>query len=377
MPRRKELQVHANNVMMTIDDHIKFSEPFHPKGRRSFKYDLNDKATKAKLVKASKRAPFLLEEHSSSSNLVFSAGSWYNTVLPSISYWNDVKEEQSCHVGDSVIRIIGIKAGQDASGMLVDSQIVFFVDRDKVTCHFYNTTQKILVNGHGYKKFIDIFLKPYFMSKIDSCLPDINSYNEFLLDKLGHRTVKRSTVRSKGVQLDCNKCDFETNAVSSLKRHKKYKHTVSFEASLSLKEHPQSTRNNSIVEKMMQEDASLSEATKASVTLDEMVLGFTCLECKYKTKSKAHMDAHIEGEHESNTNEEVFFSCKQCNHDFVDVGDLNNHMKTHKKNLVTDTADDFNNIQNLMFCHILDFLSHEKPSIGVLENADEEQNKKN
>ena len=82
-------------------------------------------------------------------------------------------------------------------GNIIDSQIVFFIDGYKVTCHFYNTTQKILVNGHGYKKIVDIFLKPFFMSKIDSSLKDIQSYNEILLEKLGHKTVKRSAVRSK------------------------------------------------------------------------------------------------------------------------------------------------------------------------------------
>ena len=139
----------TENILLTIDDHIKSSEPFKPKGSRTFEYDLSDKATKAKLVKASKRAPFLLEEHSASSNLIFSAGSWYNTVLPSIRYWNELRAEESCHIGDSIIQIGGIRSGKDSSGKFVDSQIVFLSDRDKVTCHFYNTTQKILVNGHG------------------------------------------------------------------------------------------------------------------------------------------------------------------------------------------------------------------------------------
>ena len=42
----------------------------------------------------------------------------------------------------------------------------------------------MLVNGNGYGKFIDIFLKPFLTSKIGSCIEDIKSYNEFVLEKL-------------------------------------------------------------------------------------------------------------------------------------------------------------------------------------------------
>jgi hypothetical protein len=186
MTGRRELLAPAT---WTIDDHISRSEPFKLIGERRFEYDLDDKATKAKLVKGSKRPPFLVEMNSSSSTLIFSSGSWFHTVLPSNRYWNEIKGDQACHVGDSVIKIGGIKSGKDSKGNFVDTQIVFFIDGYKVTCHFYNTTQKILVNGHGYQKLVDIFLKPFFMSKIDSCLGDIQSYNELLLDKLGHKTV--------------------------------------------------------------------------------------------------------------------------------------------------------------------------------------------
>ena len=71
------------------------------------------------------------------------------------------------------------------------------MDREKVVCHFYNTTQLILVNGHGYKKFIDVFLKPFFTSLIESCLNEIQSYNLMALEKLGQKSVKRSTVKYK------------------------------------------------------------------------------------------------------------------------------------------------------------------------------------
>ena len=198
-----------------------------------------------------------------------------------------------------------------------------------MTCHFYNTTQKILVNGHGYRKLVDIFLKPFFMSKIDSCLKDIQSYNEMLLEKLGHKTVKRSAVRSKvGSPLGCNRCNFASKNMASLKRHKQNEHVISFEASLSLREHPQSTRNNSVVEKMMLEDVSVSDLPNETITLDETTFSYTCEECKYRTKNKSRMNEHVKKEHEPNTNEEVFFTCKECSHDFVGEDDFKSHMCT-------------------------------------------------
>ena len=113
MDGRQELTGPASNGILTIDEHIKQSEPFILKGERTFKYDLDDKATKAKLVKGSKRAPFLAEENSSLSTLIFSSGSWIYTVRPSVGYWNEIQGDQTCQVGESSIKIGGIKTGKD------------------------------------------------------------------------------------------------------------------------------------------------------------------------------------------------------------------------------------------------------------------------
>ena len=87
---------------------------------------------------------------------------------------------------------------------------------------FYNTTQNILVNGHQYRKFIDIFLLPFFSSRVNSCLKEIKSHNEMILDKLGHKSVKRSTVKYKsGTPFVCNLCDYAAKNISSLNKHKK------------------------------------------------------------------------------------------------------------------------------------------------------------
>ena len=137
---------------------------------RNFDYRLNEKSAKAKLVKAAKRDALEVQENSGSSNLIFSPGSWQVAVLPSVSYWKQVKSEQSCKVGETVIRVGGVKAGKDSSGKIVVNQIVFLADRHKIVCHLYNTTQLILVNGNGYQHFFEVCLKPFFQAKIDASL---------------------------------------------------------------------------------------------------------------------------------------------------------------------------------------------------------------
>ena len=128
---------------VTIEDQVKSSEIF--KQSITFDYKLNDKAAKSKLVKGAKREAFGVQENSTSTSLLFSAGSWQVAVQPSMQYWKHVQGDQSCKVGDILIKIGGIKSGKDASGKNVVNQIIFFVDRDKVVCHLYNTTQRILV----------------------------------------------------------------------------------------------------------------------------------------------------------------------------------------------------------------------------------------
>jgi hypothetical protein len=82
--------------------------------------------------------------------LIFSAGGWFHTVLPAVEYFKEVKGEETCKIGEYVVKIGGIKKGKEINGKHVNTQIVFFGDRDKIICHLYNTTQLILVNGHGY-----------------------------------------------------------------------------------------------------------------------------------------------------------------------------------------------------------------------------------
>ena len=74
---QKTTSAPSNEAIITIDDHVRCSDIFkQSEGSRTFEYKLDDKATKAKLIKAAKRS-FIVEVNSTSCNLVFNAGAWH------------------------------------------------------------------------------------------------------------------------------------------------------------------------------------------------------------------------------------------------------------------------------------------------------------
>ena len=297
----------------SVQELIKDSEVVIPnEKKRSFEYNLNDKAAKSKLLKGAKRKPFEIKENTASCNLVFSIGTWHNVVLPSIKYWDSIKGEKTCDTGIISVRVASVSACEDASKKHIDTLLVFYANRDKVVCHLYNTTQLILVNSHGYEKLINHFLKPYFESKVALYQEDIASFNGMVIETLGPKRVKRSTVKYKGGStFPCKMCDFTANTLTTLKKHKCTDHSLSFNSSSSILQKPlkHSTRNNSISEALLQDNLTISDLSNQSpeLTLVENGLKFTCLECKFVTTVKSTMDEHVHSLHGKSN-----FICRIC-----------------------------------------------------------------
>ena len=303
--------------------------------KRSFEYNLSKKHAKSKLVKGGKRIPFDIVEHKTSSNLIFSVGAWDKIVLPAVKYWNAVKGDKTCTVGSMTVRIASVSVGMEAGKKHIDTLVVFYANMDKVVCHLYNTTQLILVNGHGYVNFINQFLKPFFESKVSMNLEEIEKYNSMVLEKLGCRRVKRSSVSyNKGSTFPCNTCDFATSTLMTLKKHMKHEHLAislnSTKSSSSLLSFKHSTRNNSISESeaLLQENLTITNISNESpsVTLEETALKFTCLECNFVTKEKNTMELHVQTFHGKSN-----FICKSCSHVFNEEEDYNSHVSMHDK----------------------------------------------
>ena len=249
-------------------------------------------------------------------NLLFSVGAWLTSVLPAVRYWDEIKEDKVCKVDDIIIKVGGIKSGNDKNGMHVVSQVVFYVDRDKVVCHLYNTTQKILVNGHGYKRLIDIFLKPFFQSKVESCSREIENLNKEVSEKYGSKTVKRSSVKysREPVHISaCNVCNSTFKSLSAMNKHRNLEHstTLNINVSQDLKLPRQSTRNNSFVGNLMMDDITISDLSK-SITLDETVPEFKCVKCIFRTTNKERRKEHKEQQHGDQCNEDIKFISILC-----------------------------------------------------------------
>ena len=121
MPLRNPIGPPVDKDIVTIEDQIRGSD-YH-NDSVTFDYELNDKAAKAKLVKGSKRNPFEVEEKSTSMTIVFSVGAWLTAVLPAIRYWNEIKGDKTCKVGDITITVGGIKARKGVNGMHAVSQV--------------------------------------------------------------------------------------------------------------------------------------------------------------------------------------------------------------------------------------------------------------
>ena len=353
----KPFEVAQSEVKMNIDDQVKNS--VYHNDSVTFNYDLRDKATKAKLVKGSKRIPFEIENNSASSNLLFSVGAWLTSVLPAVRYWSEM-EDKTCQVGDIEIRIGGIISGKDANGMHVVTQVVFFVERDKVICHFYNTTQKILVNGHGYKRLLEIFLIPFFQTKADASKDDIQRLNAEVLQKFGPKMVRRSSVKLKRKSpFPCKKCDFTCKSNSSLNHHKQNEHRLSFNVSQKQIGPTESTRNNSLVEGLLMENLSSTDLDKEEATLEEKVFEFNCMDCNYRSNKQSDMNEHTNNMHWVASTEKVVFVCIKCGTEFCEECELSLHVQSHESPVMYDGLDGV--LVNKMFNNILDFFIDGEP----------------
>ena len=326
----------------SIDEFVKESEvTTFNENRRQFEYELNDKNIKSKLLKGAKRCQFEMVKNSGSINLIFNLGSWSKVVLPSIRYWDMNKNEKTCKVGASTVKISSLKTGTEAGGKHVDTQVVFFINREKAVCHFYNTTQLILVNGHGSSKLVQEFLVPYFKSLINKNIEEISKYNDEALQVLeqGVRRVKRGSVRYKaGSSFNCGRCEHVAGTLASLAKHSRNEHANSASSSLALHTPLHSTRNNSLSEAapfpeiQMNENISINDLSIEESPINDKneALKYTCLSCDYKTKTKSNMDKHVEATHGATVMEDNFV-CGICKHAFIEKDDYNLHVKIHDK----------------------------------------------
>ena len=163
-----------------------------------------------------------------------------------------------------------------------------------------------MVNGHGYRRFIDLFLKPFLSSKIDECLEAIEEFNDEVIQKLGPNTVKRTNVKlQRGPIYSCQSCELAAKSVPALNKHRKL-------------DHRQSTGNNSVIESLMIEDLTVTELSHVDDKLiEENSLKYRCKDCNVVAMSKRLIDVHVKTKHLAEKEEKVRFVCTICQHEIV------------------------------------------------------------
>ena len=253
--------------------------------------------------------------------------------------------------------------GKECNGKHVNTQIVFYANRDKIVCHLYNTTQLILINGNGYQKFIDLFLKPFFESMINQSLEEIETMNDEVATKLGQKTVKRSTIKLRRSIHGCHSCDYAAKTSAALRRHKITEHSQNVHSFNKLVEPRQSTRNNSIVEEninpvtenlLMLENITIADMTREDENiLEENLLKYTCDDCNFVTLSKKSIDEHIKSKHIPEVDEEIRFECAKCKQELTEAKEYDDHMKTHDKPEI-NCDNIMKELENKILCQIIE-----------------------
>ena len=354
-------------------------------------------------MRGAKRSLFEIVKKPSSSNLDFSLGAWNYVVLPTIGYWCKVKEEdRTCKVDSVMIKIVNVDLGKEAGGKHVDTKVVFNANGEKVVCHLYNTTQRIMVNGQGYENFIQIFLQPYFEEKLSQNIQKIEEYNRGALAAISgkRKAVTRPTrsVRYKAMTRTlCNQCDESFTNKSLLGAHTKSNHKKSMRnGSVNVSNIPKvddlslmdlSVESNPIVLELEEECSIIShncgkcssvfvtdEDLKAHFdnqhvqlsTLDkniksnlqskdpEVKENVNCTECDFNAKDLTELHIHINS-HKQNSEPTQVFSCGKCENKFASHIDMNAHIdQQHKPRVVIDV--DQIEIESLQSCDRCDFI---------------------
>ena len=183
---------------------------------------------------------------------------------------------------------------------------------------FYNTTQRVKIEGRGYVDFGNKFIIPLFRDKIATVPPGkIEQYNKDVIAALsGKRKVVSRPVRSvrykSTSKLPCTKCEITFLNNSQLNKHKKIIHV-----------NDGNNLESSIKCLPLVEDLSLVDLTDSEINdevSDEVTVEETC------TIPKSNCVVSAESMEEKS--EEQYFKCEKCEYNTLNKTDLERHMNT-------------------------------------------------
>ena len=314
---------------------------------RTFKYDLNGKRAKSKLLKGAKRTNHLeIEIKSGCVNMRFSDGSYHEVLLPVLREWQGLLNKPF-KLEDMDIKVEDVESGIENTEKIMDTKLVVFANEDRLVLHAYNGTQNLMVQGKNFEDFAVKYLKPLFTQKIEANKVQIEEFNSNVQEILG----KSKTPKIKNTKpFQCPQCKVKPTTVGDLKMHMKSSHSKK-----------QIGQN---VKQIMNEDISiislLDDTCDSFVTLDEhseekdaiplpqvddLIM---CNICEFDTEIQEELDNHnriIHGLGEQpqsvreNVNREVEYiptvpevECNKCDFHTTDIKELNvHHQTTHMR----------------------------------------------
>ena len=190
---------------VVIEENIR-NDPIVPEVSRNFSFKLTDATAKKNLLTGARRIPFDKEPKQKSVKLMFSAGAYIEVVMPTLLNWKNCVGN-CINFGGISINIFEVKAGYELNSKHFDTKIVFLFDKNRVVIHSYNSTQNMKVEGKGYLEFIQRYLEPYFLQRIQDNDARITEYNMKIVGNLTKPVVRRSTQYKPASQFICKKCD--------------------------------------------------------------------------------------------------------------------------------------------------------------------------
>ena len=135
----------------------------------------------------------------------------------------------------------------------------------KITAHIYNSTQRIKIEGKGFRDFVDNVLEPHFSKIIQSQKSEIAYYDANVLETLTSKKVKRSNVKSS---FSCQHCEFLCKTAVTLNKHKISSHSDMVLVGAKLIHSSEENTTENTLPKIMNEDISVVDVYEAAAVYD-------------------------------------------------------------------------------------------------------------